>query len=230
MTPFVLLLSAFVVSHIALASPPLRDVLVARLGENGFRIGYSLLSLVLLVGAIQLYQGAPDRQLWTAGVGAYHAANLVMLLASILFVGALTPRNKALAGLPPAAAAGAPTGVLRITRHPMMWAFVLWAATHVWLSGNLPTVVMAGGIGVLALVGPLFQDAKKRRQLGSDWLAYERVTSSIPLGAQVSGRQPWSAVWPGWWPVLGGTGLFLVLTFLHPALMKAPVVGPWAFL
>jgi uncharacterized membrane protein len=227
MTLFLALLAAFIVSHIALATPPLRDQLVRRLGEKGFGIGYSILSLVLLFAAIDAYRGTPDRQLWTAGPGVMHAANLVMLFAAILFAGSLTPANKALAGVPMKGPAS-PSGVMRITRHPMMWAFGLWAMVHVAVSGNLPTVMMAAGLGVLALVGSAFQDAKKRKALGADWVSYQRQTSFWPLGAQLTGRQPWSSLWPGLLPVGLGIAIWLVATWLHPMLMKAPAVGIWA--
>lgn len=227
MTAFVLLLAAFVVSHIALATPPIRDGLVARLGENGFRLGYSLLSLALLVLAVRAYTPLDSLLLWVAPTGLWHVSTLVMLLASILCAGSLTPANKALAGVP--VDDRPPSGVLAITRHPMMWAFGLWAGVHATLSGSLPTVILALGIGVLALVGAAFQDGKKRKQLGARWADYEARTSYWPFGAQIAGRQPWRTAWPGLFPVVAGTGLWLLLTWLHPALMKAPVVPPWGF-
>lgn len=225
---FILLMAAFVITHIALATPPLRDGLVARLGEGGFRIGYSLLSLALLIGAIQVYKRLPeDAPLWTAGTGALHVANLLMLVASILFVGSLTPANRALAGVPPRPATEGPSGVLRWTRHPMMWAFGLWAIVHGWLAGDAPTLVLALGIGTLALVGAAFQDGKKARQQGADWKTYAARTSFVPFGAILSGRQPAAALWPGLVPVAGGLLLWLLLTYLHPSLMAAPAVGIW---
>ncbi|WP_448585522.1 NnrU family protein [Thermaurantiacus sp.] len=226
---FAAVLALFVVSHIALATPPLRDTLVDRMGAGTFQIAYSILSLILLFGAIQIYQGLPEVPMWTAGTGAKHLSNLLMLFASILFVGSLTPANRALAGVPTRPGLG-PTGVMRWTRHPMMWAFALWSIVHGWLAGDPPTVVLAGGVGVLALVGAAFQDGKKRKALGADWAAYEAATSYWPFGAQLAGRQGWATLWPGVVPVVGGVLLWLVATFLHPALMKAPVVGIWEFL
>lgn len=227
MTLFVVLLAAFVLTHIGMATPPVRDGLVARVGEKGFQAIYGIVSLALLVGAVTVYRGLEPRILWVAPTGVWHVATLVMLIAAILFVGSVTPANKALAGVP--ASDRPASGVLRITRHPMMWAFGLWAIVHATLSGSLPTVILAAGIGALALLGAAHQDSKKRRLMGPVWERYERETSYWPLGAQLSGRQPWSALWPGVVPVVGGVLLWALLTFVHPVLMKAPVVPPWGF-
>jgi len=227
MTLFVLLIVGFVVTHIGMATPPIRDGLVAKIGEKGFQGLYAVISLALLIGAIQVYKGLEPQILWVAPTGAWHAATLVMLLASILFAGSITPANKALAGVP--ATDRPASGVMRITRHPMMWAFGLWAVVHATLSGSLPTVILAASIGSLALLGAAHQDLKKTRLMGETWARYQRETSYWPLGAQLSGRQPWSALWPGLVPVVGGIVLWLLLTFVHPVLMKAPVVPPWGF-
>ncbi|MCG2841021.1 NnrU family protein [Sandaracinobacter sp. RS1-74] len=225
---FLLLLAAFVLTHIGLATPFARDRLVARLGEKGFLGVYSLVSLLLLGGAIFAYRQLDPYPVWAAPGWAWLFSSALMLGASILFVGSLTPANKGLAGVPvderPA------SGVLRITRHPMMWAFAIWAIVHAWMSGSLPTVVLAFGIGALALIGAAHQDVKKRRLLGGNWVRYERQTSYWPLGAQFSGRQPWSALWPGAVPVLGGALLWGLATFVHPMLMRAPAVPPWGAL
>ncbi|MFN7175523.1 MAG: NnrU family protein [Thermaurantiacus sp.] len=226
MTLFVTLLAAFVVSHIVLANPPVRDALVRRLGENGFRIGYAIVSLALLFGTIQAYRAVPPGPLlWVAPAGAWHVSTLVMLFAAILFVGSLTPANRALAGVPLSEKPA--KGVLAITRHPMMWAFGLWAAVHVLLSGMLDTVLLAGGIGFLALVGAAAQDGKKRAQLGDNWRGWEAQTSYWPFGAQITGKQPWTSLWVGVVPLAGGLVLWLLLTWLHPSLMRAPSVPPW---
>jgi uncharacterized membrane protein len=222
---FSLLLLAFVVTHIGMATPAIRDGMVARLGEKGFQGVYAVISLALLIGALQVYRDLPVQPIWVAPTGAWHAASLVMLLASVLFVGSVTPANKALAGVP--ASDRPASGVLRITRHPMMWSFGLWAVVHATLSGSLPTVILAAGMGVLALGGAAHQDLKKRRLMGATWERYERETSYWPLGAQLSGKQPWHTLWPGLVPVVGGAILWALLTYVHPVLMKAPVVPPW---
>lgn len=227
-TLFLVLLAAFVLSHIGMATPAIRDRLVARLGERGFQGVYSLISVLLLGGAIHAYGALDPYPVWTAPGWAWPLSSALMLVASVLLVGSLTPANKAMAGVP--VTDRPPSGVMRITRHPMMWSFAIWALVHCWLSGSLPTVILAFAIGLLALLGAAHQDMKKRRLLGETWARYESGTSYWPFGAQLSGKQPWSALWPGAVPVAGGVLLWALLTFVHPKLLGAPVVPPWGIL
>ena len=101
-----------------------------------------------------------------------------MLLACILFVGSVTAPNPALMGMP--APSGIARGVQRITRHPMMWAFALWAVVHGGLAGSGRTVLLAGAILILALVGARLQDGKKRGQMGDAWRRTRRRPASSP--------------------------------------------------
>ncbi|QMW21524.1 NnrU family protein [Sandaracinobacteroides saxicola] len=226
MTLLIVALAAFVGTHFLL-SHPLRAPLVARLGPVGFQILYSLVAFATLGWAIHVYGGLEEVPLWTAGRGLYHPAALVMWLASVLFVGSITPANRALAGVP--GSDRRPGGVLAITRHPMMWSFALWALVHGALAGDPPTLALCGAVLLLALVGAAGQDAKKQA-LDAGWAAYASQTSYWPLGAQLAGRRGWGDVWPGLWPVLGGTGFWLLMTWLHPSLMGAPVVGLWEWI
>lgn len=220
-------LASFVGTHLAL-SHPLRAPLVGRLGERGFQAAYSVVALATFVWAVQVYKGVPEQPLWVAGIGTWHAASLVMWVASVLFVGSVTAPNPALAGMPASAAGSAPRGVLRITRHPMMWSFAIWAAVHATLAGDAATLLLCVAVGGLALVGAAGQDRKKPLLMGAAWRDYAAATSFWPLGAQLAGRQPWSALWPGWIAVIGGTLVWLAATWAHP-LFGAPVVGVWTF-
>src|SRR3546814_4903920 len=86
---------AFVSSHFLL-SHPLRQPLVARLGERRFLGLYSLVAGVTLAWAIIAYINAPTEQLWIAPEWARHVTWLLMLIASALLVGSLTSSNPAL--------------------------------------------------------------------------------------------------------------------------------------
>ena len=131
-----------------------------------------------------------------------------MLGAMILLVGSMTTPNPALMGTPAAAARAAPKGVQRITRHPMMWAFALWAVVHAALGGTGRDVALSGGILILALVGARLQDGKKRAQMGDAWAAHEAATSFVPFGRGFA--------MPGWTALLGGIVLFAIATGVHP--------------
>ena len=221
-----LAMASFVGTHL-LMSHPLRAALVGRLGAMGFLGLYSLVSFLTLGWAIAIAWTMPAQPpLWVAGIGAWHAASLVMLLATILLVGSLIG-NPALVdptGEPrfPAQA----RGVYAITRHPMMWAFMLWAIVHATLWGSPATLIIAAGIGGLALIGSLGQDAKKARLIGRPWRAWQGQTSFVPFAALLSGRASWRAALPGAVPLIGGLLLWAGATWLHP-LLGGPRVGPW---
>lgn len=210
---------SFVGSH-ELLSHLLRRPLVARLGEKGFAGFYSLVAFVTFGWVLFEYGRAPDLLWWTAPDWAWTVGAVLMLVASILFVGSFTAPNPAL----PMAGnlltkSPEPQGVLRLTRHPMMWSFAIWALVHAWVSGRGPTVILAAGIGGLALVGAAMQDRKKAGLHGERWLAWRGATSFVPFGR--------GAVWPGWIAIVGGVILYLAATWAHPRL-GAPAVGFWS--
>ena len=63
------------------------------------------------------------------------------------------------------AAGGDPApGILKVTRHPMMWAFGLWALAHIAANGDLRSLLLFGSMAVLALYGTVRLDAKRRAQ------------------------------------------------------------------
>lgn len=211
---------SFVGSH-ELLSHPLRRPLVERLGEKGFMGLYALVAFATFGWIVFEFREAPADLLWVAPGWAWTVGSVLMFVASVLFVGSMTAPNPALtmaggvlAGDPE------PQGTLRLTRHPMMWSFALWAVVHAGVSGRTAVVILAAGVGVLALFGAAMQDRKKRVALGDRWAAWEAKTSFLPFA---TGR-----FWPGWIAVVGGAILFLVATWAHPRL-GAPVVGPWSY-
>jgi uncharacterized membrane protein len=219
-----ILMGLFVGSH-ELLSHPLRAPLVARLGNGGFAIVYSLVAFVTLGAAVQLWRQIPKVKLWDTPAWAYPLALAAMLIAFIFFVGSVTAPNPAM--MP--GVKGAPRGLQRITRHPMMWSFVIWALVHVGMTADPRTIVLASGIATLAIVGTVMQDIKKAAG-NPDYVAHMAATSHVPFAAIFSGRQPWRALWPGLVPVLGGTLLwFLFLGWGHIYLIGVPAAG-WSYL
>lgn len=224
-----LAMASFVGTHL-LMSHPLRAPLVARIGEKAFLGLYVVVAFLTLGWTIAIAWSMPAQApLWIAGSGVWHAATLVMLLAAILLVGSLIG-NPAM--VDPTGQSKFPTearGVYAITRHPMMWAFLLWAIVHATLWGSPKNLIFAAGIGGLALIGPIGQDAKKVRTIGQPWRDWQAKTSFLPFGALITGRAAWRAAIPGPIPLIGGLILWLGATWLHP-LLGGPVAGPWLWI
>ena len=118
--------AAFVGSHFLL-SHPLRGPFVARLGERRFQLLYSVVALVTFGVMIWVYHRLGDQTpLWSVGEGGWIIAEILMWLASIFLAGSFVGNP----ALPGARRVKAPSGMLAITRHPMMWSFAIWAVVH----------------------------------------------------------------------------------------------------
>lgn len=206
-------LLAFVGGHLLL-SHPLRASIVGAVGAGGFMGIYSLVAFASLIWAVLLWRAVPPDRLWEAPEALRWVGVVLMLLASILFVGSVTAPNPALMG---GKGSGNPQGVQRITRHPMMWAFALWGLVHITLSADSRTIALAGGVLVLALVGSWLQDGKKRAQ-NPAYADHIARTSFVPFAGQLTGRLPWTnpAPGPGLVAGLGGVVLWALLLGGHP--------------
>jgi len=226
LTQLMLATAAFVGTHFFL-SHPLRAALVRRVGETGFLGFYSLVATITLGWMVwTAWTMPPLAPYWAAPAWFYDwAAPILMLLASVLLVGAnignpASPNPKVVVAIVRPA-----TGVFAITRHPMNWAFIIWALTHIALSGGPANLVIAGGILTLTFFGSLLQDHKKQSLLGDAWRGWEERTSFIPFAAIADRRIPVKAAWPGIIPLVGGIILWLAASYFHTML-----VGLWAWI
>ena len=201
----------FVGSHLLL-SHPLRQPLVARLGERGFSILYALVAFATLGGVILAYRAAPPTPpMWVVGDGLWALATVIMLIASVLLMGSLV-RNPALPGGQAAGRAEA-RGVFAVTRHPMMWSFALWGIAHILVFPVAPNIVLCLGIIMLALVGSALQDRKKMGQDPNGWQAWEARTSYWPFASILDGRTRLGGF--GGHALGGGIVVWLVATWAH---------------
>lgn len=212
---------AFVGSHFAM-SHPLRAPMVKTLGETGFMGVYSLVSLATFVWMAMAFRAAAPSAIafdGTYGEAAWALASVLTLVALVLFLGSLRG-NPALPD--PRAAEGLdhkePTGVFRVTRHPMMWGFGLWAIAHIIVAPAGRTLIVALAILVLALLGAHLQDRKKEELMGAGWQAWEAKTSYWPRWTRLGGAGP--VLW------IAALLIWLGVTWAHDWLSAIPA-GVW---
>lgn len=198
--------AAFVGTHFIM-SHPLRAAMVKPLGNMGFQVAYSVVSIATLAWVYFAFKAAPPADLPGSGNTGWIIATLLTLPAMVLFAGSMVG-NPAMP-TPQAAnqARAEPRGVFRVTRHPMMWGFALWALSHIVLHWSLRTTITATAMLILALVGAKLQDRKKEALMGEAWAVWSSRTSYWPrIGAIFSaGTLPWTV----------GLIFFVFFSWLH---------------
>ena len=226
LVPVLLAATAFVGTHFLL-SHPLRRPLVAALGERAFAGVYSLVAIAAIAWLAHAYRAAPSAPLlWPVSDALWAVVTVVMLLASVLLMGSLIG-NPALPGPVPSGPVPEAHGVFAVTRHPMNWAFALWAVCHIAVYPLPANIVVAGAILVLALVGSALQDRKKAQQQPDRWPVWEARTSFLPFAALLSGRARWGRA--GLHTYAGGLVVWLVATWAHQPL-AGWAAGIWRWL
>ena len=218
---------AFCGSHVLLSSTGLRGSLRDQLGERGFLAVYSLTALVTFAWFLMAYAHAPTILLWPRQMWMALVPIVVMPLATVLLVAGYTTPNPTAVGMERAARADDPApGLLRVTRHPVMWAIGLWAVSHMIANGDLRSLLFFGAFAALSLGGTLLIDRKKRLALGSNWSRLAEVTSNLPFAALVTGRTRlrWRDI--SLLRVIAGLLLYAVLYNAHALIAGVPVVIP----
>jgi uncharacterized membrane protein len=218
---------AFCGSHVFLSSTRMRGSLREQLGEYGFLAVYSLTALVTFAWFLMAYARAPTIELWPRQPWTALVPVVVMPFATILLVAGYTTPNPTTVGMERTARADDPApGILRVTRHPVMWAIGLWAISHMVANGDLRSLIFFGALAGLSLGGTVLIDRKKRLALGSDWPRLAGLTSNIPFAALVSGRTRlrWRDI--SVLRIIAGLLLYAVLYRGHSVIAGMPVIIP----
>ena len=204
---------AFLALHI-LPSTPLRALAVGAIGERAWLGLFALASLALLAWMASAYARAPSEALWP---GLRLVPIVLMPFALVLLACGLMAPNPTIVGQERALAAPeAARGMLRVTRHPIMWGIMLWAGAHLLALGSLKAVVFFGGLLLLAAAGTVLQDARKAQRLGEHWQRFAAATSNLPFAAIAQGRNRLSWREIGAWRPAVGLAAFGALVYFHP--------------
>ncbi|GLQ56602.1 NnrU family protein [Devosia nitrariae] len=186
MTQFLAALAVFILLHSVPAVPALRSPLIGRLGRPTYLIAYSLVSLMALAwvfhAALRLdYVPLWDAQPWQAWVPL-----VLSPIAVFLLIAGLASPNPASISL--RRADRRPGAVTTITRHPVLWGFLLWAGSHLVPNGDLRSVILFGALAAFSAFGMVMAERRARRRLGAEWHVISSTTSVMPFAAATFGR------------------------------------------
>lgn len=226
MTTMMVAALAWLALHVVVAGP-LRPGLVRRLGLPAYRGLFSLLSAAGLAGLIWAYRSAPYVELWPSAGWVTAVPLVVMPAALLLLVGSLRPTNPTMAGPDMVLHGALPVaGFTKITRHPMLWAFSLWAASHMVANGDVATLLLAGTILLTAVNGMVSIDRKRAAQFGERWQSFTAKTSILPFAATAAGRNRLRLEDIGWLNILAAAALYALLLWAHASLFGVPAYHP----
>ena len=207
--------AAFLATHFV-TSTPLRPALVRVIGERPYQGLYSLVALGTLIWMVWAYGHAPREALWPG----LRLLPLVLMPFAFVLLACGYWRNPTMVGADKLLKSDQPArGVIRITRHPLMWAIMLWAAAHILARGETRSLLFFGGFLALAALGTVLMDRRKRSN--PDFARFAAVTSNLPFVAIAQGRNriAWREI--GWTRPLIGLALFVALFFAHAWLFGA---------
>jgi uncharacterized membrane protein len=223
MTPLIAAMLAFIASHFVLSSGPVRGPLVRAIGEGPFAGLYSVIALALILWTVVEFNRAPIVALW-ALPWAPLAPVVIMPVALLFLVCGVSQRNPTMVGAGFAAAADPAPGILRITRHPVLWSFALWGLAHIVTGGDVASLVFFGGFAALALVGMVVIDLKRRARDPEGYARFAAATSRLPFWALITRRARLDLAGIGWARLAVALALYAALFAGHPYFTGTPVL------
>ncbi|WP_029030406.1 NnrU family protein [Salinarimonas rosea] len=174
-----------------------RARLVERLGENSYKVAYSVASLVGIVlvsiGYGEARYDPANVQIWYPPTWLAHVALLLMIFAFILFVATYLPGH-----------------IKARAKHPMLAAIKIWALAHLLANGDLASLILFVSFLAWAVAARI---SLKRRPVSP--LAPARAATAAPAGW----RNDAIAV------TVGLVAYVAFAFWLHPILIGVPVVG-----
>lgn len=182
--------------HLGLSGTGLRGAIIGRIGLAAFRAAFAIATLAVMVMLCRSYATAGTVALWIAPAWLRGLLALVMLPAFVLFVASFRAN--------PTAAGGERFlgqdvhGIQRVTRHPMMMSFAIWAGVHMVGNGDTAGLVFFGTFFITAAAGMPSIDRKMAARDPEGWARLARSTSILPFAAILAGRNRFVPAEIGW--------------------------------
>lgn len=139
-------LTVFLCVHLFVTRRSARAAAIARLGTAGYRVAFSVISIVglaLIVWGYGQYRAEGYIDVWTPPVFMRHVAALLMLFAAIFMTAAFIPSH-----------------IKTRVKHPMLASVKTWALAHFLANGDLGSILLFGSFLAWAVFARI---AAKRR-------------------------------------------------------------------
>ncbi|MDP9812140.1 putative membrane protein [Rhizobium tibeticum] len=162
---------------IRVIAPGLRQSMIDSLGEHGWKIAYSIVSILSLI--LLIYGFGQARQvtgmIYTTPVWMAHVTLTLMLLAIICLVASLLP-----------------AGHISVkTKHPMVLSVKIWAFSHLLANGETSSVLL---FGAFLAWGVILRIALKRRERAGELTLRPFVSGKYDLYAVIIGVVAWALI------------------------------------
>ena len=113
----------------------LKSRLIGSFGENGYKIGFSVVVVASIVLMVIGWRSTDPDALYLPPAWGGPAASVLMIVAFVLF-----------------GAAKHPTRIKRFIRHPQLTGLIVWGVAHLISNGDSRSVVLFAGLGLWALI------------------------------------------------------------------------------
>ena len=127
MTLLILGIIVFLGVHLLPTFHDVRQTLIGRLGENGYKALFSLLSIVGFVLIVWGFAKAPVIQIWQPPYWTRYVAMVLMLPVFVLLIAAYVPGQ-----------------IKAKVKHPFVDAISTWALANLIANGDLSSIILFG--------------------------------------------------------------------------------------
>jgi uncharacterized membrane protein len=141
----------FIGMHVLPSSARLRAALATRLGESGYRILFSLVSVAGLILIAIGYGQAPREQIFEPSQTARTFLPAAMAVAFVLV-----------------AVANVPGRIRRLLRHPMLAGVLIWSVLHLLANGDLASNLLFGAFALWSVFAILSAEYRGKRPAVAD--------------------------------------------------------------
>ncbi|NRP86342.1 hypothetical protein GFPCMMHI_02246 [Ensifer adhaerens] len=161
---------------IRVVAPGLRTSMIASIGEAGWKIAYSVASILTLILLIYGFGQARDMTpIWSPPFWMSHITILLMLFAMICLVASLLPAGH----------------IAVRTKHPMVLSVKIWALAHLLSNGDGAAILL---FAAFLAWGVILRISLKRRQRAGEIMLRPFVSAKYDLYAIIIGVVVWALI------------------------------------